>query len=154
MDGGILVKQTLGPVGRDETVSEWLTIDWQDCARKRFRSATDQGRAVAVDLEAGDGLAAGDVLWREGTRVIAVRVRPVMVLTAEPASLTEMGLAAYHVGNLHQPCLVEEGRLVVPDDPIMEGLFQQLGIEFVRSPRVLARGFFSSRRAALGHRHD
>lgn len=153
---GFLVRHVLGSLDQGQAPSEWVTIDWQDCARRRFRVVTDHGMALGIDLPEGQGLSHGDVVYQTGNQIIAVRVRPTGVLVATPASVEQMGRAAYHIGNLHQPCLVQGETLVVLDDPVPQNVLNRLKIPYVQANKVLEKGFTTNRLSdlTLSHHHD
>lgn len=153
---GFLVREVLGSLDPGHVVSEWVTIDWQDCARRRFRVITDHGTPLGIDLPEGQGLSHGDVVYQVGSRIIAVRVRPTGVLVATPASVEQMGRAAYHIGNLHQPCLVQGETLVVLDDPVPQNVLDRLQVPYVQAQKVLEKGFTTNRLSdlTLSPHHD
>lgn len=147
------------PVGRlaeqDERCRvEWVSVTVEDCARRRWRTVTDEGTDIAIDLPLDEWLEDGLVLYRDDLRVIVVRVLPVSVLTARPKSLDDMGRLAYLIGNLHQPCLIHHGEIVVPDDAALTDLFTQAGLPYQREQRVLPRGFDSVRRSSHHGQHE
>lgn len=146
----VTVRSVLGHLHGEEPNVEFVSVGWEECARRRLRKTTDRGTEVVIDLPPGPPLADGDVIYREAQWTIAVRMLPAEVLVARPASLQEMGTLCYQIGNLHQPVWVGENEVVLPDEPQNEALLQRVNLPYTKEKRLLPQGFATSR---TGHTH-
>lgn len=114
---------------------EDVEIRWWELDRRALRRKTCGGREVRVLLPLGQALTDGDVLFDDGATLIVVRVEPAEVLVVRPRNMTEMGVVALVIGNLHAPAeIVEAEILVAPDGPV-EAALCELGIGYERQVR-------------------
>ena len=87
--------------------------------RARAHRRPPAGREVALALPTGSVLEPGAILrWRR-TGTWRWRPRPEAVLAASRRAATEALRMAFDVGNRHFTLAVEDGALLVPDDPAM-----------------------------------
>jgi urease accessory protein len=111
-----------------------VTLGWQDRTHVHGRRRTDGGIEFGTSLPRGTVLRAGDCFALDAERlVVAVVERPEAVFVIEPRSAREWGLFAYHIGNRHQPLMIEDDALVCPDLPGVEQLLQQQHIPYARA---------------------
>lgn len=107
-------------------VTDHVTLDYDARFLRRKVLTTDSGAQVLVDLLKTTSLADGDVLETvEGTR-IGVRA------AAEPLlEITGQGLhrIAWHIGNRHTPCQIEESRLLIQQNHVMIQMLETLGAQ-------------------------
>ena len=103
----------------DDTVS--LTYDAQLLRRKRLTS--DSGQKFMVDLTQTTAVTWGHAFVLEDGRQIAVlaATEPLMRITGDLVRL------AWHIGNRHAPCAVEDGAMVVQREKVMRQMLEQLG---------------------------
>lgn len=135
------------PVGA-RTV-ERVAIPSDALARRVLRLASAVGD-LGVRLDDDARVRAGDVLYADENRVIAVDVLPEPVLIVRPGSLREAIAVAHALGNRHIPIQHEGDSLVVAEAPALAELFHELGVPFARTERVLSTPF---RHAAAPHVH-
>jgi urease accessory protein len=114
-----------------------VTLGWEDRLRVRARRVSDQGFEFATALVRGTTLGSGDCFIFDETRIVVHVVEmlePVFVIA--PASWSEAASIAYHIGNSHQPMMVDDDRIVCAELPGMEQVLQYHGIAFTRERRV------------------
>jgi urease accessory protein UreE len=87
------------------------------------------------------------VLENEKT-VVIVREAVEPVYVVRPATSYEWAYYAYHVGNRHQPVMIEETELVFPRNSAVRSLLEQLGVGFAADDRC-----FTAALANVGHSH-
>ncbi|MFC7393974.1 urease accessory protein UreE [Scopulibacillus cellulosilyticus] len=136
---------------------EYVYLDSEECPKKRFRTTTDKGTEVGIDLPPGPPLSEGDILYADNNRLIVVKVKPTDVIVAKPQTKKEMGELCYQIGNLHQPLLVLEDEVLIPDEKQNVDLFRAVGLPFRQEKRVLPQGFATKRtvhRHTHPHHHD
>ena len=98
-----------------------LSYDGRFLRRKVLR--THGGLEFLVDLAKTQSVNAGDAFSLEDGRLIGV----------EPASEELLEVTgdlirlAWHIGNRHMPCQIEETRLLIQKDHVIEKMLKQLG---------------------------
>lgn len=131
----------------DDTVS--LTYDAQLLRRKRL--TTDSGHTFLVDLPQTTAVTAGHAFVLDDGRKIAVlaAVEPLIRITGDLARL------AWHIGNRHAPCAVEEDALVVQREKVMRQMLEQLGAVVIDfdGPFTPEGGAYGHGRT-MGHDHS
>lgn len=140
------------PAGAVGKTTDWVDIDIDLCEKLRWKKETVNGRLLVVDLPRFSHIGHHDVLYDDGRHQIVARMLPVPVWVMEPSDMEGMGSLCYHIGNLHQPCLVEGPCVMTPADASLEALAQSLGVPCRQEERILPRGFSTRNRSA--HRHD
>lgn len=126
-----------------------LTYDERFLRRKRLTTAS--GAAVRVDLPETISLEAGDALRLEDGRLIAVTAADEALLQITGPGLTRL---AWHIGNRHTPCQIEEGRLLIQHDHVLADMLARLGasVEEVTAPFTPEGGAYGLGRT-MGHSH-
>ena len=115
-----------------------LRLTWEERRWTRKRVTTTGGRVVALALPTGSVLEPGAILAVAEDWYLAVEARPEAVLACFPSSHPEAVRIAFDVGNRHFTLAVEDGALVVPDDPAMSQLLSRLGVRWERREAVYA----------------
>ena len=110
--------------------------------RRRTLAALD-GTRLLVDLPETTRLRDGDVLVCEDGRLIAVRAEREALMAVTGPGLARL---AWHVGNRHAACQVEDDRLLLRRDHVLRGMLEGLGawVEDVDAP-------FEPEGGAYGH---
>ena len=113
-----------------------LCLSWEERRWTRKRVTTTGGREVALALPTGSVLEPGAILAVEERWYLVVEGRPEAVLAVFPSSHPEALRIAFDVGNRHFTLGMEDGVLVVPDDPAMSQLLSRLGVRWERREAV------------------
>lgn len=111
-----------------------VTLGFDDRHRRRLRLTTEAGENVLLDLtkpqplDDGDGLAIeNDEGW------IRIKAAPEDVLDVKGQDLDHTIRLAWNLGNRHLPIqILDEGRLRLRYDHVIEDLLTSLGVEAVR----------------------
>ncbi len=126
-----------------------LTYDARLLRRKRL--VTDEGEPFLVDLPQTMSVNAGDAFVLEDGRHVAVRAadEPLMRVTGDLVRL------AWHVGNRHAPCAIEEDALIVQREKVMRAMLEQLGavVTDFEGPFTPEGGAYGHGRT-MGHDHS
>ncbi|QDC08849.1 urease accessory protein UreE [Oceanicola sp. D3] len=111
---------------------------------------TEAGARVLVDLPRTTSLDAGDALVLASGGLVAVEADQEPLLEVRGAELVRL---AWHIGNRHTPCQVEEGRLLIQRDHVMADMLARLGAEVaeVEEPFTPEGGAYGEGRT---HGHD
>ena len=116
------VAQVLLRKGDWGEAAEVVTLDYDARFLRRKKLVCDSGLGFVVDLAKTTSLEAGDALQLADGRLVAVRAaaEDVLVVTGNLARL------AWHIGNRHTPCQVEDTRLVIQRDPVIRHMLEHL----------------------------
>lgn len=126
-----------------------ITLSWEERLKARGRRTSDAGFEFGTALPRGTLLRAGDCfVLADAALVITVLERDQAVFVITPSSSHEWGLFAYHIGNNHQPMMIDESAIVCPDVPGLQQVLEQHGMPFSRAMRS-----FTPVGLVLDHRH-
>ncbi len=117
--------------------------------RRKMLDTTD-GRKVLVDLPKTTSLDQNGVLVTPDGAEIRVTAAPEPLLEVRGAALHRL---AWHIGNRHSPCQIEETRLLIQADHVMRDMLERLGADLrdVDEPFTPERGAYGHGRT---HSHD
>jgi len=129
-----------------------LTLPYTARYLRRRALTTDSGERVVIDLPDARMLADGEVIEAtDGTRV-TIRAAPEDLLEITGPALPRI---AWHIGNRHTPCQVEDARLLIQADPVLRGMLEKLGahVRETREPFAPEGGAYGHGRTH-GHSHS
>ena len=120
-----------------------ITLDYEGRFLRRKRLVTDSGEAFLVELPETVSLSATDGFELDDGRVIAIQPKPEPLLKVIHDHLPRI---AWHVGNRHTPCQIEQDHLLIQQDHVLEDMLRLLGadIEKLDAP-------FTPEGGAYGH---
>nr|WP_149141595.1 urease accessory protein UreE [Gemmobacter caeruleus] len=109
---------------------------------RRKRLVAEDGTAFLVDLPETVSLEQGDAFALSDGRLIVViaAVEPVVQVRGDLPRL------AWHIGNRHTPCQIEEDHLVIRRDHVLERMLTGLGASL-----TIAEAAFRPEGGAYGH---
>lgn len=141
----MLINKIIGNVGTNEEVAgkktEWIELEWEELSKRILRTETDQGTDIALSLDQEEPLEYGDVLFEDDNRRIVVRTKMESVIVISPKNMTEMGKAAFELGNRHTPSLIEENEIIVRADHTLNKLLDEVGVEYETTERRFKQPF-------------
>lgn len=128
-----------------------VVLSYDDRFLRRKRLVCESGASVMVDLAETVSLDDGDALVTDDGRRVAVVAAQEPVMQVRGPSLARL---AWHIGNRHTPCQVDEGYLVIRRDHVLEGMLRGLGADLtpVIAPFRPEGGAYGHGRT-LGHDH-
>jgi len=130
-----------------------LTYDARFLRRRRLVTAHDKG--FLVDLGETVSLDHGDAFELEDGRLIEVIAaeEALIEITATPGG-PGLHRLAWHIGNRHTPCQIEDNRLLIRHDPVLADMLGRLGahVHLVSEPFTPEGGAYGIGRT-LGHDH-
>ena len=120
-----------------------ITLDYEGRFLRRKRLVTNTGEAFMVELPETVSLSATDGFLLDDGRIIAITPKPEMLLKITHSHLARI---AWHVGNRHTPCQIEQDYLLIQQDHVLEDMLRLLGadIEKLEAP-------FTPEGGAYGH---
>ncbi|MCZ2259102.1 urease accessory protein UreE [Sporosarcina sp. G11-34] len=141
----MLINKVIGNIGTKEDVSdkktEWIELDWEELSKRILRTETDQGTDIALSLDQEEPLQYGDLLFEDHNRRIAVRTKMEPVIVISPKDMTEMGKAAFELGNRHTPSLIDENEIIVRADHTLNKLLDEVGVSYETTERRFKQPF-------------
>ena len=120
-----------------------ITLDYDGRFLRRKRLVTDEGEAFLVELPETVSLSATDGFILDDRRIIAIRPKPEPLVKITHNHLPRI---AWHIGNRHTPCQIEQHYLLIQQDNVLENMLELLGatIEKLEAP-------FTPEGGAYGH---
>lgn len=117
------IAQTLHRKGQWTGPAQTCTLEYDARFLRRKRLITDEGQGFVVDLARTTSLDHGDALETgAGTKVmICAAAESVLVVTGD-----NLARLAWHIGNRHTPCQVEDGWLLIQNDPVIAHMLKHL----------------------------
>ena len=141
----MLIEKIIGNVGREEEIAgkttEWVELDWEELSKRILRTETNQGTDIALKLNQEEPLQYGDLLFEDAARRIAIRTKMEPVIVISPKDMTEMGKAAFELGNRHTPCLIDENEIIVRADHTLNKLLDEVGVSYETTERRFKQPF-------------
>ncbi len=127
-----------------------VTLTYDDRFLRRKVLPLTEGGAVLVDLPQTTSLDHGGVLVLEDGGEIAIAAAPEPLLEVRGPALHRL---AWHIGNRHTPCQIEETRLLIQRDHVIRDMLERLGAELaeVTEPFTPEGGAYGHGRT---HSHD
>ncbi len=133
--------------------SDRVILAYDDRYLRRKTLETERGARLLVDLAEAMSLQHGDrLVCDDGSHVeVAAAPEDLLAITGDLARL------AWHIGNRHTPCQVEEARLLIRRDHVMEDMLAKLGatVAHVVEPfRPEGGAYGHGRTHGHSHSHD
>ena len=122
-----MTQPTAHTITRAENVTEAAqscTLSYDDRFLRRKRLQTDDGMSFLVDLEHTENLNQGDAFTLTDGSQIKVLAAPENLLQVTGDHLPRL---AWHIGNRHTPCQIEESRLLIQRDHVIMAMLSHLG---------------------------
>lgn len=106
------------------TPVDTLRLTYQDRFLRRKVLPLTSGGQVLVDLAQTTSLDHGGVLVTTEGQEILIEAAPEPLLAVTGAALPRI---AWHIGNRHTPCQIEDGRLLIQRDHVMADMLGRIG---------------------------
>lgn len=137
-------------------VSDHVALSYEDRFLRRKVLTTESGQSLLVDLAKTTSLDHGGVLLLEDGKEIEVIAAPESLLAITSDNLTRI---AWHVGNRHTPCQIEETRLLIQPDHVIADMLALLGATVTKvtepfTPEGGAYGHGRTHSHEHGHTHS
>ncbi len=138
-----------------QAVAEIL-LDFDERHRRRIRLRAENGEYLLLDLPKavamanGDGLCASDGRW---FKVVAKPEKLIEVTASDTLTLMQL---SWHLGNRHTPAEVQEGRILIRPDHVLEDMVRGLGgnTKSVEEPFQPEGGAYGGHAQGHHHNHD
>ncbi|MEY8882242.1 urease accessory protein UreE [Donghicola sp. XS_ASV15] len=103
-----------------------ISLTYEARFLRRRVLVTDDGLEFLLDLEQTTSLDHGGALILEDGREIEVVAAPETLLQVRGEHLVRL---AWHIGNRHTPCQIEEDRLLIQPDHVIRDMLGKLGAD-------------------------
>ena len=141
----MLIEKIVGNVGSAEEIAgkdtEWIELDWEELSKRILRTETDKGTDIALRLNQEEPIQYGDILFEDDERRIAIRTKLEPVIVISPKNMTEMGKAAFELGNRHTPSLIDNNEIIVRADHTLNTLLDEVGVQYETTERRFKQPF-------------
>ena len=129
-----------------------ISLDYEGRFLRRKRLQTDEGEDFMVELPKTISLSPSDGIVLDDGRVIGIRPKPEMLAKITHGNLMRM---AWHIGNRHTPCQIEDDHLLIQQDYVLEDMLRQLGakISHITNPFMPEGGAYGRGRTH-SHQHQ
>ncbi len=130
---------------------ERVTLTYDDRFLRRKVLTTDGGERFLVDLEHTLSLNDGDAFLLQDGRLVGIRPAQEPLLAITGPDLLRL---AWHIGNRHTPCQIENERLLIQRDHVIRDMLEKIGasIREVVEPFTPEGGAYGHGRTH-GHAH-
>ncbi|MGJ1431155.1 urease accessory protein UreE [Sphingobacterium spiritivorum] len=121
-----------------ELEKDYLELEWYETDKGILRRFTTGGREIGFRNQTAQSLENGDVIFRDTSLCVAIRILPCLCLVIHPVNMLEMANVCFEIGNRHLPVSIRSSSEVVIayEDPLYRLLVKQ-GYHTVIEDRVL-----------------
>lgn len=137
------IAQTLHRKGEWAGPASRCELDYTERFLRRKRLTTAAGEAFVVDLAQTTSLNEGDALELDTGALVEIAAGVEALYKVSGPHLVQL---AWHVGNRHTPCQINEDHLLIQADPVIGHMLEHLGA--VVEPTTAA---FTPEGGAYGH---
>lgn len=101
-----------------------VSLGYEDRFLRRKTVTLLDGQRLLIDLAAVTSLNHGGALRLSDGREVEVRAAPEALLSVTGVNLVRL---AWHIGNRHTPCQIEDSRLLIQRDHVIHAMLDHLG---------------------------
>lgn len=135
--------------------ADTVTLDYDHRHRRRTAMSGAGGLNFILDLAEAFPLRDGDGLKLEDGRIVAVVAAPEPLAELTADSAPELMRIAWHLGNRHLPAQLEDTRILIRRDHVIEHMVEHLGggVAHVDAPFDPEGGAYGGHGHSHGHDH-
>lgn len=120
---------------------ERIYLESDELLKRVLRVTSDHGHEYGISLPKGSEMRDGDILFNDGHNMIVISVKEDDVIVITPRDINEMGEVAHNLGNKHLPVQIEDGKIIIQYDYLVEKFLQDLQVNFERKNMKLKQAF-------------
>lgn len=120
---------------------ERIYLESDELLKRVLRVTSDHGHEYGISLPKGSEMRDGDILFNDGHNMVVISVKEDDVIVITPRDINEMGEIAHNLGNKHLPVQIEDGKIIIQYDYLVEKFLQDLQINFERKNMKLKQAF-------------
>jgi urease accessory protein len=135
----------------DAAPADRVTLGYDERHRRRLRFVGEAGTEFLLDLPRTTVLRDGDGLRLEDGRIVLVAAAAEPLLEITAADADQLGRLAWHIGNRHLPAQIANGRILIREDSVIEGMLKGLGalVRHVAEPFTPEPGAYDTSHSLL-----
>lgn len=140
----MILDKILGNIKDMENVHchiERIYLESDELLKRVLRVTSDHGHEYGISLPKGSEMKDGDILFNDGHNIVVVSVKEDDVIVITPKDINEMGEVAHNFGNKHLPVQIEDGKIIIQYDYLIEKFLQDLKVNFERKNMKLKQAF-------------
>jgi urease accessory protein len=104
-------------------------LEWFEFDKKLIKKDISDTESIGINIDKGEKLKEGDVLFEDESRVIALSMSPCELTVVKVDSMKAMGRLCFELGNRHLSLAIEDDNVsVIYDQPTFEYL-ERLGFK-------------------------
>lgn len=107
-----------------EVMADALVLTYEDRFLRRKLLTMESGKQILIDLPQTTSLDPGGAVRSEDGQFIKIRAAEEPLFQVNGGSLVHL---AWHIGNRHTPCQIEDGRLLIQRDKVIGHMLEHLG---------------------------
>ena len=139
----MIIKEKVGNLNNVDIAGRMvdkLSLEWHETSKRIIHKQTVSGQNIILKfLNEVQQLEQDDVLYADVNIIIAIDILPCETIVIKPASMYQMALVCYEIGNKHLPLFYEASELLLPYEAPLFRLLQGIDIEVERQHRKLLR---------------
>jgi urease accessory protein len=117
---------------------DWLPLEWYETGKRILHKQTAAGRNVVLKfLKEAPQLQQDDIIFKDENSVIVIDILPCEVIVVQPATMYEMAVACYEIGNKHLPLFYEGDAILIPYEAPLLKMLQSCGFTLATEQRKL-----------------
>lgn len=120
---------------------ERIYLESDELLKRVLRVTSDHGHEYGISLPKGSEMRDGDILFNDGHNMVVISVKEDDVIVITPRDINEMGEVAHNLGNKHLPVQIEDGKIIIQYDYLVEKFLQDLQVNFERKKMKLKQAF-------------
>ena len=120
---------------------ERIYLESDELLKRILRVTSDHGHEYGISLPKGSEMRDGDILFNDGHNMVVISVKEDDVIVITPRDINEMGEVAHNLGNKHLPVQIEDGKIIIQYDYLVEKFLQNLQVNFERKNMKLKQAF-------------
>lgn len=120
---------------------ERVYLESDELLKRVLRVTSDHGHEYGISLPKGSEMRDGDILFNDGHNMVVISVKEDDVIVITPRDINEMGEVAHNLGNKHLPVQIEDGKIIIQYDYLVEKFLQDLQVNFERKKMKLKQAF-------------
>ena len=104
-----------------------ITLTYDDRYKRRILMKSDNGLEFLLDLQKTTELRTGNFIELDDGKLLQIIAAPEKLMKATSNNQLLVMKGAWHIGNRHIPCQIENERLLIQVDKVIENLIIKLG---------------------------
>ena len=109
---------------------DYVSLKHDELVKNHRRLKTFLGEEIALSLPSGSIIKDGDVLYREGDKVVYVSLEKEKIIHIIPEVNLDWARAAYAIGNMHMQASLKKDGIYILYDEAIEKTFSRLNIKY------------------------